>query len=131
MFYELPTTQVQFDALGAERVSTPRTKAPSNHDHSGRRTRSTVARTQALPTEPETWIGQRIIPQPNGCWTWDGHITPTGRVHAGGYQVNLARFVYETLTKQKLGAWVTLEPTCDTEHCCHPEHQVARDRRGP
>lgn len=108
----------------------PRGSSPGQHHRGGARSIHTIARVEATPGhDPETWIGQRIIPQPNGCWTFDGHITPTGRVHVGSYRVNLARFVWETITGKTLGTWITLDPTCGTDHCCNPEHQAQRNRQ--
>jgi len=78
---------------------------------------------QQLKVSAETRIGQRITPQPNGCWLYDNRDVKRPNVMAHGEHVMAYRFVYETLVGP-VPADHDLHHTCETPLCCNPKHLV-------
>ena len=75
-------------------------------------------RTKDTSRTREDRIGERITPQPNGCWTYDGAHNP------GGYAVNgttVHRLVYETLVGP-IPDGHHLHHHCGNRGCVRPSH---------
>ncbi len=76
----------------------------------------------AADSSPEARVGQRIEPQPNGCWLYDGEPDEYGRVYLGHGVRKVAHvFVYETLVGP-VPRGHHLHHECETPGCCNPEH---------
>lgn len=78
-------------------------------------------------TTAETRIGERIEPQPDGCWLWTGPVTGQGygRIWKGpGEQrehILVHRYVYETLIGP-IPDGHHLHHTCRNTACVNPGH---------
>ena len=76
----------------------------------------------------ETRIGERIEPQPNGCWLYRGHTNKYGmtstRVDGKVFGFGVHRFVYETLVGDIPDGY-HIHHECETPGCCNPAHLVA------
>lgn len=81
-------------------------------------------RGEGTDANPETRLGQRIQPQPNGCWLFDGKASEYGRFYVGRGQVLAHRFVYETLVGP-IPKDRELHHLCKNPGCCNPAHLVA------
>lgn len=70
----------------------------------------------------ETRIGERITPQPNGCWLFDTGPDKYGQaVLAGSQMGSVHRFVYETLVGPIPDGY-HVHHLCETPGCCNPSH---------
>lgn len=72
---------------------------------------------------PETVIGRRIKPRPDGCWIIDNDPDNYGQVRVAGRQVAAHRFVYETLIAPVPDGH-HLHHECQVPGCCNPAHLV-------
>ncbi len=95
-----------------------RRSSPSNHDMGNRSSAHTV---RAHDNSVERRIGERIEPQPNGCWLYNGITDRYVRLRMPGGHQQAHRFVYETIVGPVPDGY-HLHHTCETPGCCNPKH---------
>lgn len=68
-------------------------------------------------------IARRVTVQPDGCWTWNGHLTEKGygQVWWHGRTRRVHRLTYELLVGA-IPAGLELHHRCEVESCCNPAH---------
>jgi hypothetical protein len=81
-----------------------------------------------VDSSDEARIGERITPQPNGCWLFNGKPEQYGMAWSRqGRPVSVHRFVYETLVGPIPDGW-DLHHQCHTPGCCNPAHLTPLDK---
>lgn len=90
----------------------------------------------AIPSSGQRWhasedyaystierIGEKIQPQPDGCWLYTGGTQAYARVQGNrqGRQMQAHRFVYEVLVGPIPDGHV-LHHTCHNTRCVNPDH---------
>lgn len=89
---------------------------------------STSGRLYAAASSPDYYdkldaLGQRIQPQPDGCWLFDGRADQYGRIQQidSGPQLPAHRIVYEVLVGP-IPEDYHLHHECQVKGCVNPAH---------
>lgn len=71
----------------------------------------------------ERRIGERIKPQPDGCWLYNGRADEYVSIRTKAGQSSVHRWVYSTLVGP-IDEGCHLHHICETKGCCNPAHLV-------
>ena len=83
----------------------------------------TALRLHAQEQSIEAYIGERTVPQPNGCWAYQGDLTKYGflRPYEGGEKEAVHRFVYR-LFYGDIAPDMHIHHRCENPGCINPKH---------
>ncbi|HZC05463.1 MAG TPA: HNH endonuclease signature motif containing protein [Ktedonobacterales bacterium] len=86
-------------------------------------------RTRRAITPERFWSRVEKAPEPDGCWIWQGRLTPNGYgfLSVRTKPITAHRYAY-TLTYGALPDDVELIHRCDEKRCVRPEHLELADR---